>query len=75
MTKRAETTIEPIREASDVFDGVGLQAPLLQLAQKILGPFLAHRGECAEECTCGLRAAVEELRHRELMVQRYGVIE
>lgn len=72
----AETAPATKPEPLDPFEGVTLRTPLLQLAKQALGPFLQHRTDCAgEACTCGLRAAIQDLERRENIVTRYGTIE
>jgi hypothetical protein len=78
MSKRgSESTIdrpEAEKPSADPFDGVDFKTPLLRLAKQYLGPFLAHKPDCADPalCTCGLREAVLEVQRRETLVIRYG---
>lgn len=74
MSHKASATLPPTVPAPPTpFGDVRLTTPLLQLAQQLLGPFLAHKPACTEEtCTCGLQTAVADLQRREQLVTRYG---
>jgi hypothetical protein len=48
----------------------------LQLAVQVLGPLLHHDDACtAVECLCPLKDAIADLKRRETLVTRYGVVE
>lgn len=59
----------------DPFDGVRFELAVAQLAQRLFAPYMVHKDRCVETCTCGLQAAVHELKRQELLAQRYGTIE
>jgi hypothetical protein len=66
ITKRPENELDQL-----TFD-----TPLMQMMQQQLGPFIVHRQDCdGEPCTCGLVAAVQSLKQREMMIKRYGITE
>jgi hypothetical protein len=81
MSKQAKGTggaavAESPRERLDPFAGAGFQSPILQLAVQVLGPLLHHDDACtAVECLCPLKDAIADLKRRETLVTRYGVVE
>jgi hypothetical protein len=61
------------KRPTNELDQVTFDHPLMQVVQQQIGPFVVHRPDCeGEPCTCGLTAAVQSLKTREMLVKRYG---
>ena len=66
-----EQTPAPV---ADPFGDVHLETTFGKHVERILAPFLAHGPGCdPASCSCGLAAAVAELKRTEVMALRYGV--